>query len=638
MQLMLCRVGVYGALAVSLSIASVANADPFLWGSSSEGTNPASIFTIDVTTGAATLVGPVGLLDSIGRVNKVSAVAVDPTDGTLYGMFGSACTGARLITIDPITGAGTSIGYLVGSGFDGSDDTGSGSTGGFAGGCPAGSDALAFTKDGTLYAGGWNGGAVGGKLLVVDKTTAVVTANLTTDLDSFGRPSHLAGLAVHPVTGEIWVSRGNNAPGRIHTIDPTTGAFIATVFLSEPLARLSDITFTTDGVLFASIPNTGRLVTVDTLNGMVTDVGPFGDGERISGLNGVGYFPDQTRIRNVPTPRGNNVPVIELNVLEQVTSRVVVAGTTNADVCAAPDPREVVRRNGQTQFKQQYLDVSALSGKGTCVDEFAELLNQIDLRVSPWYRGYPGWLDLDDDDIRDNGEVAVWLVVAVIRTTSQADGPVVVLPAPEALVDYAGQPYDPSFKTASAPGQTACSFPLAWRPMSLGGAVPAFGDFPNAEGNRMLMETAQCDGPASMTRRTTHVYPLRLDAKSNEEHINLQWQLNGIGDTVLQAYDACLIPPVELSTIQSLLDAARPARAQARWDDLIALLEEIARTAKATNFDDCPAGSNFKGNFMSRALSAAFTVWDRFLHPIPGTWAEYLIPADLEVPVLNSAP
>ena len=629
MKGILRRACMLAALVGSVSVSLVAKADPFLWASSSEGTHPASIFTIDPSTGLATRLGSVGLLDSIGRVNKVSAIAVDPTDGTVYGMFGSACTGARLITIDPVTGAGTSIGYLVGAGFDGSNDTGDGAP---TGPCWAGSDALAFDKDGTLYAGGWNGGTSGGKLLVVDKTSGAVLANIPTP-----SASHIAGLAVD-ADGVLWVSRGNNTAGQIHTINPMTGVFTYTRSLSDPAARLSDLAFATDGTLYASIPNTGRLVTVDTGTGIITDVGSFGGGEKISGLNGVGYFPDQTRIRNVRTPAGLNVPVLELNVLKQTSSRIILSGTTNADVCAAPDPREV-KKKGKAQFVQRYLDVSELAGTGTCVDEFADLLRQIDLRVSPWYRGYPGRIDLDEDSIVDPGEEAVWLVVSVIRTTSESDGPVVVLPASDTIVDYSGQTYDPNFKLASAPGMTACANELAWRPMSLGGANAAFGDFPNAEGNRMIMETAQCDGPASMTRRTTHVYPLRLDAKSNDEHINLQWQLNGIEDTILQAYSLCASPPAELSTLQSYIDAARPAKAQKRWDDFILLLEEVARTAKATNFvDNCPAGSNFKGNFMSRGLEAAFTAWDRFLHPDPSTWAEYLVPADLEVPLLNSRP
>jgi len=56
-----------------------------LWGSSSKGgTNPSSVFTIDRTTGLATLVGPTGLGDG------VSGIRFDPQSGMMYGILGSA--------------------------------------------------------------------------------------------------------------------------------------------------------------------------------------------------------------------------------------------------------------------------------------------------------------------------------------------------------------------------------------------------------------------------------------------------------------------------------------------------------------------------------------------------------------------
>jgi hypothetical protein len=157
-----------------------------LWGSSSKGAaNPSAIFTIDKTTGLATLVGTTGLGDG------VSAIRFDPQSGTMYGILGSSCTGARLITIDPATGAGTLVGVLVGAGFDG----------GLPGLCAGGSDALAFAPDGALYAGGYAFGAT--SLLKVDKSTgAVLEAHPTADV--------LAGLAFDPA-GILWASHGNSS-------------------------------------------------------------------------------------------------------------------------------------------------------------------------------------------------------------------------------------------------------------------------------------------------------------------------------------------------------------------------------------------------------------------------------------------
>ena len=53
-------------------------------------------------------------------------------------------------------------------------------------------------------------------------------------------------------------------------------------------------------------------------------------------------------------------------------------------------------------------------------------------------------------------------------------------------------------------------------------------------------------------------------------------------------------------------------------------------------FDGCPVEANYRGTFMSRALSAAFTVHDRYEHR--DAFVVYLIPADLDVPLLTPEP
>src|SRR5207249_10036405 len=109
--------------------------------------NPGSLFSVNTGTGVATLIGATGVLSYAG-VAEMSGIEVDPTTGTLYGLVGSPCSGAKLITINPSTGAGTFIGGLTGSGFDGTSGTR----------CVGGSGSLAINSLGTMYAGGWNGG------------------------------------------------------------------------------------------------------------------------------------------------------------------------------------------------------------------------------------------------------------------------------------------------------------------------------------------------------------------------------------------------------------------------------------------------------------------------------------------------
>lgn len=231
-----------------------------LFGSSSKlAANPSSLFTIDATTGFATLVGPTGLGDGVG------AIRFDPQTGTMYGILGSACTGARLITIDTATGAGTLVGTMVGGGFDG----GTGVT------CGGGSDALAFAADGALYAGGYVFGAT--FLLKIDKSTGAV-------LESHATPIPLTGLAFDS-SGALWASHGNSSfTFALHTIDPATGAQTSTLPLSEPVI-VSDLAFAADGTLYASLPSENKLATVDTATGLVTRIGSFGAAAgRISGL------------------------------------------------------------------------------------------------------------------------------------------------------------------------------------------------------------------------------------------------------------------------------------------------------------------------------------------------------------------
>jgi uncharacterized protein DUF6923 len=244
-----------------------------LWGSSSKGgVHPSSIFTIDTATGLATLVGGTGLGDGI------SAIRFDPLTGMLYGMLGSACTGAHLITIDTTTGAGTLVGTVVGAGFDGGSPVP----------CGGGSDALAFAPDGTLYAEGFSATAFA-KLLKVDKTTGAV-------LEAHSVPDHLAGLAFDP-SGFLWASHGNSTSGcEIHTIDPATGSYTSALTLSECVV-ISDLAFTAEGTMFASLPSENKLATIDAASGLVTRIGSFGAAVgRISGLAALPPNPELTAL------------------------------------------------------------------------------------------------------------------------------------------------------------------------------------------------------------------------------------------------------------------------------------------------------------------------------------------------------
>jgi hypothetical protein len=90
------------------------------------GANPSSLYTIDITTGAATLVGAIGF-------NQVGAMAFHPTTDVLYAVGARSGDGVEvLLTINPSTGVGTEVG-----------PTGAANLGTAAG--------MSFRSDGTLF-------------------------------------------------------------------------------------------------------------------------------------------------------------------------------------------------------------------------------------------------------------------------------------------------------------------------------------------------------------------------------------------------------------------------------------------------------------------------------------------------------
>lgn len=268
---------VAGLLTGSLMLGTTPAAAQVLFGSSSKGqVNPSSLFTIDRTTGAATLVGSTGLADG------VSGLRFDPTTGVLYGLMGSPCTGARLVSLDPATAAGTVVGALVGQGFDGSTTEA----------CAGGGDALAFAPDGTAYAGGYVFGIA--FLLKVDKATGAV-------LESHPVLDPTSGLAFDP-SGILWVSHGNAMfTATLHTVDPATGAYTSALPLSE-FVIVSDLAFTPDGTLYASLPSENMLATIDTATGLVTRIGSFGS--VVSKMSGIAF----SAAPPTPTPTPTSTP------------------------------------------------------------------------------------------------------------------------------------------------------------------------------------------------------------------------------------------------------------------------------------------------------------------------------------------
>ena len=102
------------------------------------------------------------------------------------------------------------------------------------------------------------------------------------------------------------------------------------------------------------------------------------------------------------------------------------------------------------------------------------------------------------------------------------------------------------------------------------------------------------------------------------EMTNIEAMFDGIQDTLFEA--ASCSDGALIGNMQSYLDSARAAFDLEDYLTTIGNLEEIALAADVTidGFDVCNSlnlGTNYRGNFVARGLSAAFTAHDRFLHP-----------------------
>jgi hypothetical protein len=141
---------------VILSAAATARAQSNLYatGRQTETSTFSTFYRVNPSSGALTPIGPINF-------EWVGALTVHPSTHVLYAIAAGDVSNT-LITIDPTTGAGTTIGTLA-------DPTGA-SCGGSLPCYPTPGD-LAFKPDGTLV--GWIGGRTG--YLTIDPTTALVT-------------------------------------------------------------------------------------------------------------------------------------------------------------------------------------------------------------------------------------------------------------------------------------------------------------------------------------------------------------------------------------------------------------------------------------------------------------------------------
>jgi len=242
-----CLVALVACGCVPLAFAATASAQEVLYGADGAGGNPSSLYILDPGSGAVVEnIGPIGF--------AVTGLAVDPSDGTLYGSTsrqtsGGAPNPGSLIRIDRTTGAGTLVGDLRPDTETAADIT--------------------FAADGTLF--GWLQ-PDSRDLVTIDKATGAASIVGDSGLNTEG-----GGLASSP-GGVLFLAESDNGP--LRTVDRSTGATTTVATMNGTLGfRVPALAFNAGGALFGAVQEgssffSGHLITIDTATGAVTLLGP----------------------------------------------------------------------------------------------------------------------------------------------------------------------------------------------------------------------------------------------------------------------------------------------------------------------------------------------------------------------------
>jgi hypothetical protein len=227
-----------------------------IYAASGSGGSAGDLYTLNPSTGAPTLVG--ALIDALGHPYGLTGLAFDPVTGVLYGSTGqSSPTGsAHLVTVDPVTALVTDIGsYGGGSTMSDLNFVGTTLYGVRAASGPIGSHTLATinlaTGAATDIAGSSLSGFGGGGLAGTGGCTMYNTPDSATS-----PPGHLDTITCAGVRTAVATLSG--AP-----------LFSGTSIVIDAMA------FDGSTLLGINIANSAtHLVSINTLNGVVTDIGP----------------------------------------------------------------------------------------------------------------------------------------------------------------------------------------------------------------------------------------------------------------------------------------------------------------------------------------------------------------------------
>lgn len=226
-----------------------ATATPFLLANT---LSPAAIYSIDAATGAATLIGSAGLLDT-----PLNGIARDPVTGIYFGLTGLGGSNPNtLVTINPLTGAATIVGPTgVPNIFEGD---------------------LAFDASGNLF--GIQSVAVPGgpgrDFFSINKTTGAATI-----LGTMAALGDFSALAFSNAGTLYTIDSGFAVNSVLWTVNPATGALLTSVTMNVNLGAGVGLTFDpVTGVAYVADGESGtnQLYTLNTATGALTSIGPLG--------------------------------------------------------------------------------------------------------------------------------------------------------------------------------------------------------------------------------------------------------------------------------------------------------------------------------------------------------------------------
>jgi hypothetical protein len=302
---MVPRIIGFAFLAWALAVAPLQAAET-LYGADGAQGNPSTLYILASNGAVICMIGPIGF--------AVTGLAVNPTNGTLFGSTGNASpvSPGSLITINKTTGAGTLVGSF---GFQGKTMTD-----------------LTFTSDGMLY--GWLAGSGGGAddLYTINQATGAATKVGTSGLsDTEG-----GGLAADANNTIFLSASGDDGP--LRTVNRTTGAVTTVATLDGTSGNpIPAMKFNAAGVLHGvDLANTaGRpasLITIDKSTGDLTALGPT-----VDRLDAIAF--DNTQTANLPLvaavlPSSRSVQV---GTPATAFATIINAGATTAiGVCISP--------------------------------------------------------------------------------------------------------------------------------------------------------------------------------------------------------------------------------------------------------------------------------------------------------------